>query len=319
MVNGSMMNDYQAQHQSAAQIDNVSLRPQHQTEYGKKCYFCGAAISSTAEICIHCGRPQNPNVCTFCGTILDPDDRFCSECGNSREGIVCPACNTLNFRSFCRKCNTPLDDMAREEVEKAKKDPLFQKMTSLAEHLSKLEQQLLESADQVEDIDEHALSDDDKQLLERYKQLLQGISSDNSQPSNDNPTRQPATKDDNDNAATPPPPAQQKQSIKLNVKTMKELKEEYERSAEEINRLMEQMMPPAGSTPQMQRNYFCARKVPVYRQIKTTTLQPIAWVCNLCGCHHSQPSECAQPQLGGKWIYQKVENITIEKSYEYED
>lgn len=42
-----------------------------------------------------------------------------------------------------------------------------------------------------------------------------------------------------------------------------------------------------GSTPQEQRNYFCARKVAV--TTSTTRRVRVGWVCNYCGCTHNQP------------------------------
>lgn len=60
------------------------------------------------------------------------------------------------------------------------------------------------------------------------------------------------------------------------------------------------MLPPAGSTPQEQRNYFSARKLPVEKIIHTKVRN--AWVCNFCGCWHNRPSECCEPWHGGKWV-----------------
>ena len=62
-------------------------------------------------------------LCSFCGASMEADDFFCPDCGNLRTGIICPDCNTLNFHSFCRKCNRPLNEMAMQEMQKAKKDP----------------------------------------------------------------------------------------------------------------------------------------------------------------------------------------------------
>lgn len=98
-----------------------------------------------------------------------------------------------------------------------------------------------------------------------------------------------------------------------------ETREEYQRVVKDINQLFEEMLPPAGSTPEEQFNYYSARKVAIEttqtikRDIKT------GWVCNYCGCYHSQPSECAEPWHGGTWIY-KTEEVTITtKTYQYEE
>ena len=72
----------------------------------------------------------------------------------------------------------------------------------------------------------------------------------------------------------------------------------------DLNDTLAKMLPPAGSTPQEQRNYHCARKVAV--TTRTTSRVRVGWVCNYCGCTHDQPSECARPYLGGTWKYEDV-------------
>ena len=89
---------------------------------------------------------------------------------------------------------------------------------------------------------------------------------------------------------------------------------EYVRTVKSLNQILAEMLPPAGSTPQQQRNYFSARKIAVVHQQRTLT--PVGWVCNFCGCTHSNPGECARPELGGQWQY--TETITETTSYEYE-
>lgn len=78
----------------------------------------------------------------------------------------------------------------------------------------------------------------------------------------------------------------------------------------DLNSLLDSMLPPVGSTPQEQRNYFCARKVAV----TTSTIRRVrvGWVCNYCGCTHNQPSECCRPQLGGRWTYEDVTTTKTE-------
>lgn len=81
-------------------------------------------------------------------------------------------------------------------------------------------------------------------------------------------------------------------------------KEELIKVTDELNSVFGQMLPPAGSTPQEQRNYFTARKVAV--QVRCVTSRRVGWVCNYCGCTHNNPSDCYKPYLGGKWIYEDV-------------
>lgn len=88
------------------------------------------------------------------------------------------------------------------------------------------------------------------------------------------------------------------------------VRQEYEETVKEINKTLEQMLPPNGSTPQEQFNYSSARKVAIEatRKVirKVRKKVPTEWVCNFCGCHHSKPSDCVKPHLGGTWIYKNV-------------
>ena len=95
--------------------------------------------------------------------------------------------------------------------------------------------------------------------------------------------------------------------------------QEYQRVVKDINQLFEEMLPPAGSTPEEQYNYYSARKVAVeyVRTIKKET--QTGWVCNFCGCLHRQPSECAEPWHGGTWIYKTITETEVVKEYKYEE
>ena len=67
------------------------------------------------------------------------------------------------------------------------------------------------------------------------------------------------------------------------------------------------MLPPAGSTPQEQRNYYTARKVAVTELVEVTGL--VGWVCNWCHCFHDNPSQCYRPWLGGTWQYGTAQKV----------
>ena len=91
--------------------------------------------------------------------------------------------------------------------------------------------------------------------------------------------------------------------------------EEYKQVVKDINQLFEEMLPPAGSTPQEQYNYYSARKVAVESLRREVRHVKTGWVCNYCGCFHNQPSECCEPWHGGTWIYR--EEVVEEKKVEY--
>lgn len=276
---------------------------------GKSCVRCGVPIQADWEICPHCGQSLHAELCSFCGASMEADDSFCPDCGNPRTGIICPDCNTLNFRSFCRKCNRPLNEMAMQEMQKAKHDPVFQEMLALAQELADLEERILgtpsgEISEEDSEPPQLELSEADKKLIQQYKDLFAGSGS-------------------LEEISIPKPeplketPVQARPKIQLNVKRvdLDEAKQSYKEKLEEMRGLMEKLRPERDMTPQMQRNYYSARKLPVLR--KSVSKAPVCWVCNLCGCQHNQPSECAQPELGGTWIYEDV--VTVTKTFEYQD
>lgn len=89
-----------------------------------------------------------------------------------------------------------------------------------------------------------------------------------------------------------------------------QIEQELIKVTDDLNAILGQMLPPAGSTPQEQRNYYCARKVAV--TTRTTERIRLGWVCNYCGCTHNQPSECSKPHLGGTWKYEEITTSTTE-------
>lgn len=98
-----------------------------------------------------------------------------------------------------------------------------------------------------------------------------------------------------------------------------EVQQEYQNVVKDINKLFEEMLPPAGSTPQEQYNYYSARKVAIETVRKVTKTTRTGWVCNYCGCFHSKPSDCAEPWHGGTWIYETEEEVIVTKDYQYEE
>ena len=100
--------------------------------------------------------------------------------------------------------------------------------------------------------------------------------------------------------------------------TKTEAQEAYQKVVKDINQLFEEMLPPVGSTPEEQFNYYSARKVAVERIQTIKRTIKTGWVCNYCGCHHRQPSDCVEPWLGGTWICETEELTIHTKTYEYE-
>lgn len=251
------------------------------------CPHCGAAIEADYEICPVCGH-RLVDYCTFCGASMSPDDIDCPECGMPSDGVVCTQCGTLNFRSFCRKCSSPLSRAARKSVEKAKADPKVQEAVRLMKRLAELEAEL-DNSDDDEDSMAHEPTEKELRLRELMGKIgFTPVSVDKP------PTLQAASKE----------PSRSREALKT----------EYQRMVEEANRVLEQMVPPAGSTPQEQRNYSTARKVAVMEIYKESVnvdyvvkVERMGWICNRCQVFHSCPEECAVKEYGGHWVTKTID------------
>lgn len=243
--------------------------------------------------------------CSFCGAPMDMEDLFCGECGGNTAGITCPHCGTLSYRSFCPNCNAALDELAAAEIEKAKKDPKFQRMQQLAEQIADIEAKIKaeylatqgEAAEDIAEFDDVELDSEAKKVLDEYKALAATLHL-------DIPAPQPV--------AEKPQAERKRIDLQVHQQNLSEASAEYKKMVKELNDLMASLVPPADATPEMQRNYYCARKVAVVRERKE--LVQSVWECNYCHCLHNQPSQCAQPQLGGTWHYE--EKTTKELVYE---
>lgn len=268
----------------------------------KRCCNCGQNVNLYDEVCPHCMHPIHKSVCTYCGAQMEEGDKYCGECGGPRDGIKCPKCGTLNFRSFCVNCNTPLDQLALDEIKKAQSDPIFLKIKDVGKKISEIESQLARLKEKRNPLQ---LNEKEKQVISQYKKLLDQLEVNINAQSED---KQVETEDVLVNTAVPPV-----DNID-SVVDLEPLEIEYKKTIEDLNELMTQLIPDPGLPPQIQRNYYSARKLPVYN--KKIHHEPVAWVCNLCGCHHQYPSQCSRPELGGHWVYNtRVETI---KTYEYQ-
>lgn len=242
--------------------ENNSGKVKDQLLHNISCYNCCHPINEEIELCPQCGTYLHIGQCSFCGTSLEQTDRYCPECGNPRAGIRCSSCQKISHRSFCSYCNRPLNDLAQEEVNKVEQDPLFNTMITLADELADIEENDNNFKNGVAD-------DISGSLADRYKDLLQ-----------------------QDNL----PQIKSSRNFNTNRKLL------YQQKVAEMQLLMDQLKADESLSPQMQRNYYCARKIPD-RIKQQTTRQPGKWECNFCRCLHNYPGECVHPELGGRWIY----------------
>lgn len=238
------------------------------------------------------------DTCPFCGAEMDSEDFCCTECGGPRSGITCPVCGTHNFGSFCSNCNQPLDDLAQEAIRMAKKDPHFIEAERLAGELEELDRIIADLSGG--NVGAHAqnkpkildtstlLSDADRKALERYNAIFAGIGDIKvkSQPAQE---KQPDRPKEN---------AKKSQNFGISVMSLEDAVKKYKEVAQKLQSELNAMLPDPKATPQEQRNFFSARKIQSAELISVRQ----CWVCNYCGCHHNQPSECYKPWMGGTWI-----------------
>lgn len=264
---------------------------------GNTCPHCGAATQPDREICDVCGGNLSAGECSFCGGAMGPDDAFCPECGNPRTGIVCDGCHTLNFRSFCRKCNTPLNEAARQALSEARKDPKVKKAVALARELEELQQILTAYAEEEGAVPElPEISAENKELLDQYKDLLAVFRGGETK----TVTKEPEPD-------TPPKeqPVKPKLKFSVEIASKEDAIQKYKEKMAEMQEALSAMIPDAGMTPQMQRDFYCARKVGIREPGK------VYWECTAYGCLHDAPNQCTKPWKGGVWKYVPDEDIVI--------
>ncbi|MDE6300823.1 MAG: zinc ribbon domain-containing protein [Muribaculaceae bacterium] len=276
-----------------------------------ECPYCGVAVKPTYVICPHCGHSLTPGKCSFCGAPMKPTAKFCTKCGQTKDGVTCPACGTLNSRNFCRKCNAPLTPMAQKALEAAQNDPAFKAVQAKARELAELHEQIESLKNTQPPV---RLSEADKALLDEYADVLGAIGA---------TTPRPAPR-----MADPTPSRPQYEEKCMNLD---DIMDAYRQKAEEMNAALAALTPPPDFTPEQQRDYYSARKVLNTEYTYTTHVDmsgysPSVWCCNYCGCLHNCPSECAEPQLGGTWIYVSPEEyieqnstVTVDVSYKLVD
>lgn len=241
------------------------------------CPHCGAVLDKAYEWCPVCGA-KLVDYCTFCGAPMLPDDVDCPECGMPAEGVVCPDCNVRNYRAFCRQCGRPLSRAARRTVEKAKQDPKVLEAARLLVKVSQLEAEL-DGALPGSDAGEGQAEPTEGEVWLKEMMDKAGFT-----------------------------PAEKPRVTQRKVgRSREEVIAEYRKAAEEADRVLEEMLPPAGATPQEQRNYYTARKVAVMevteeRWYGLEYKTPVGWICNRCQVLHNSPDECAVREFGGRWI-----------------
>jgi hypothetical protein len=258
-----------------------------------KCPKCNAELLPGADICEKCGTYLNKTKCAYCAADIGENEEFCPECGNPVSGIKCPQCGEISQANFCVKCNTPLTDIAREELQKAMADPKYQEVVSLFEEIKQLQDENLnlnEDLSEQLDFDSNNQSQDqqknntDFDLNQSYLDYInQGL------------------KEEPEKKLRPPssiPKSKPKPIFDLSRRN--KIKEEINKRSQEIENKrrqiqekLDEMSNQSFPSPQTARTYFSARKPPI---------ENLVWNCRFNNSIHPDPQNCGQPQHGGKWI-----------------
>ena len=270
------------------------------------CPNCHTEVAQGMAICPVCGHSLVTDRCSFCGAPMDTGDRFCAECGNPREGIRCPRCGAHNQRSFCRVCSQPLNGMAMKMLERVKDDPRVIEAHRLALELAELENQLADAGltdidgdAQVINPDDNAISltDEEQRTLADYDSLMSMAGN----------TPADSVCGDNNSNSNGSFAVKERRRFNVSSSSAADAIAAYRLKAREMQAALDAIVPDESMDAEEQRNFFTACHIVVMTEVTTRSRVKDGWICNWCGCHHSTPSECYRPELGGKWIYREIE------------
>lgn len=266
-------NDFIQQSQSA---DEETLEQQ-------KCSNCGWGVTATADICENCGDWLLKGKCNFCYTDIEEGQKYCSECGNPPTGITCKSCGTLSHFDFCPKCNSPQTEQAQEIIQEISNSSEFQHVTNLS---------ITESQSGTE------VSNTSISQINIYLSKF-----------NQKPKREKSFSLETDNKI--------EDNIKATEESSKKVKSEQSKIAEqeqkelEAIKLLKEIQNRKFANNQESRRFFGALKIILPQVI--TKRKSLGWICNAYGCTHDAPQDCANPSMGGTWIYETSTEISTQE------
>ena len=242
-------------------------------------------------------KPSHTHRCRYCGAEVDMNAEFCPHCGR-KLADHCTFCGApmSPTETVCEECGMPADGVRCPQCGTLN-------VRSFCRHcnapLTKAAMRAIEKAKQDPKVRKAA------DLMDRAAELEALLGETAHQPSEGEQRLEELLSGKVEFTAVDEDKTQ--------------LMQEYRQVVKDINQLFEEMLPPAGSTPQEQYNYYSARKVAVESIRKVQVTKRTGWVCNYCGCFHHKPSECCEPWHGGTWIYETIEREEVVKEYRYEE
>jgi|CXWL01.1.fsa_nt_gi uncharacterized OB-fold protein len=249
-----------------------------------KCPNCGWGVTATADICENCSEWLLKGKCNFCYADIEEGQKFCSGCGNPPTGIICKSCGTLSHFDFCPNCNTPQTEQALEVIQELKNSIEFQNINNLL--VSESQSGGETSANNLEQINNY-LSKFNQQVKKKKSFSLE--TENNNIEENIKATEQSGAK----------------------VKSEQQKLIEQEQKEIEAIKLLKEAQSKKFANNQEARRFFGALKIILPEVI--IKRKPIGWMCNAYGCTHSAPQECADPSMGGIWIYETSTEISTKE------
>lgn len=249
----------------------------------RKCPNCGWGVTATADICENCSEWLLTGKCNFCYADFEEGQKFCSECGNPPTGIICKSCGTLSHFDFCPNCNTPQTEQANEIIQELKNSIEFQTISNLI--ISEVQSIANPSPNSLEQINNY-LSKFNQQVKKKKSFSLEA---DNNIEENIKTTEQSGVK----------------------VKSEQDKLIEQEQKEIEAIKLLKEAQSKTFANNQEARRFFGALKIILPAVI--IKRKPIGWMCNAYGSTHETPQECADPSMGGIWIYETSTEISTKE------
>jgi hypothetical protein len=246
----------------------------------KKCPKCNAKVSPKADICEVCGEWLLDGVCKFCYSATEPDQVYCSECGNPVNGLTCPKCGKLSFFDFCKYCNIPLTDQAKQAMDEAKKDPEFMNLLDIIESEKPLESEAHETG-----------ASDLLKMKEYYSKQVEKKKSSRplfSDSQKDSIKKMDKRSDDIMRRAE----EAKKKAEEENARIEEQKKFMMQEKIEKLKEFLRKTASRTFMSSQQARRY--------HNSIKPKMTK--GWMCNYTATVHPNPEECAEPWHGGCWM-----------------
>ena len=252
----------------------------HDSRSARCCPKCGSALPEGADICESCGEWLLPGQCKFCYAPLEEGAKFCAECGNPVDGIECPQCHNLSYFDFCKYCDIPLTEQARQAIEELRDS---EEVRELVDALQNEEEPAGPSSGQAE--------------LERMTEYTER-------------PKQPDRKQKTFTLFSKGVPSQVDAGIPRAQQGRQSRGQAARRAAPAA---VERIQHRKFGSNQEARRFSGALKVLLPIVVRKKVRTPVGWLCNVYSVLHPEgPQGCGAAHGGGRWIYEEHETVETE-------